>query len=237
MSKSHSPLALSVVAVTQPGDAASTAAEILTFDDRKFGFSHEKTWAAMPAALRGVLDPDRVMESLGAMPARVASAIASLCRIGIERPVTTHRLRDHPGAGLKEVEGLRVGPAVTIRAKATCWYVRAETPVLPILQPRKAHLGEFKLGMYAGMVRRAYCKGPWRRAITEVIDLSGDDGSRRVLTEEDLSLPTDDELNEFIGTYVEAQAIAAAVRAKRGPTRHEPAALPLYDSDPRLPKG
>lgn len=229
MAKSHSPLALSVVSITQPGDAIATAAEILMFDDRKFGFSHDQTWAAMPGALRGVLRADRVKVQLGNLPARVASAISTLCRIGEERPVMTHSLREHPGAGLKEVEGLLVGPEVMIRARASCWYVRSGVPVIPILQPRKADLGELKLSMYAALARRAFCKGDWDQAEVEVIDLSGDDGDRRIISEKSLDLPGDGDLNQFIATYVEAQAIAASARAARGTPEKEPAPLPLYD--------
>jgi hypothetical protein len=207
------------------------------FDDRKFGFSHEKTWSAMPAALRGMLKPESVKIQLGNLPPRVASAITTLCSIGKERPVETYALRDHPGSGLKEIEGLRVGPDVTIRAKASCWYVCAGVPVIPILQPRKSDLGDFKLGVYAALARRAFCKGDWEQARIELIDLSGDDGDRRILGEAALHLPGDDELNEFIATYVEAQALAAAARAAKGPREKTHAPLPLYDVPLRDPDG
>jgi hypothetical protein len=227
--KSHSPLALSVVSVTQPGDAVATAGEILMFDDRKFGFSHDKTWAAMPAALRGLLRAERVRSQLGNLPTRVASAIATLCALGEERPVDTYAFHDHPGAGLRHVEGLLVGPGVTVRARASCWYVRSGIPVIPILQPRKAELGTSKLGMYAALARRAFCKRDWTHAEVEIVDLSGDDGDRRVLTEAELRLPSEEELNGFISTYVEAQAIAAGVRANRAAPEKQPTSLPLYE--------
>jgi hypothetical protein len=229
LARSHAPLALSVVSVTQPGDAAATAAEILMFDDRKFGFSHEKTWAAMPAALRGVLKADRVKEQLGNLPSRVAAAITALCELGEMRPVMTHSFRAHPGAGLKEIQGLRVGPDVMIRAKASCWYVRSDVPLIPILQPRKADLGEAKLGVYAALARRAFCKGDWSHAKVEVVDLSGENGDHRVLDEEMLHIPSEDELNDFLATYVAAQAMAAATRASREAPEKAPTSLPLYD--------
>jgi hypothetical protein len=229
LAKSHSPLALSVVSVTRPGDVVSTASEILQFDDRKFGFSHDPTWAAMPVALRGILKPERVRIQLGNLPTRVASAISTLCQIGKERPVITYDLRDHPNAGLKEVQGLRVGPEVIIRAKATCWYVESGIPVIPILQPRKADLGDFKLGVYAALARRAFCRGDWANAKLEIVDLSGDDGDWRTLAESTLMLPSENELNEFIATYVQAQAMAALARAARGAPDKKPIVLPLYE--------
>jgi len=230
--RSNSPQALSVVTVTHEGNVPLTVQEIMKFDGKIIGFSHARTWAAMPASLRGVLDPEAVLIQLKACHPRVARSIAALCDLGVRRPVTTHNLRDHPDAGLREVEDIRIGPAVKVLAKATCWYVDAGQAVIPILQPRMSRLPIEKLGIYVSLARKAFCRGDWARARLEIIDLSGELGAdvvARVIPEGDLPSIEDGRLQEFLQTYVQAQAIVAKLRAERAGEQPEPRKPPADD--------
>lgn len=219
MSRSNYPQALSVVAVTHQGQVELTAAEITKFDGIRVGFSHERTWSSMPYALQGKFSADAVLKQLGGAHPRVAASIAALCDLGERRPVETFKFADHPGAGLKEVQGLRLGPEVTILAKASCWYMRGDVPVIPVLQPRLTALVPNKMGFYASLARRAFCQGDWVDAVVEVVDLSERDldGTvfAKVFDETDLELASDSDLNAFLATYVEAQKLAVALRARK----------------------
>lgn len=234
MARSNAPQALSVVSVTHEGNVPLTVQEIIKFDTIRVGFSHARTWASMPAALMGAIDPEGIDRQLSGAHPRVAKSIAALCRLGKERPVRTHALRDHPEAGIREIEGLRVGPEVTIAAKATCWFVRDGHPIIPILQPRLSDLGLEKLGIYAALAKRAFCRGDWADAEIEMIDLSGSAGDKvtyaRVIPAAELPVIGDDRLIDFLQTFTEAQRQAQKVRAARAaeqPVKPE-APMPLF---------
>lgn len=221
MSRSNSPQALSVVSVTHEGNVPLTTSEITKFDGSKFGFSHERTWTSLPHALEGIFAADDVIRQFGSqVHPRVAKSIGALCELGKRHPRKTYRFRDHPGSGLKEVEGLRFGPNVVILAKASCWYLDEDGEVvIPVLQPRGTELSDRKLSIYVALVRMAYCKGEWVRARVEVIDLSQSDRDGavvwRVIRETDLPPVTEHEVNEFLQTYLEGQLRAAEIRAAR----------------------
>jgi hypothetical protein len=217
MARSNAPQALSVVTVTQEGDVSATVKEIMKFDGKAIGFSHEKTWASMSAALQGVFTPESVIKQLQTVHPRVAKSIAALCELGLRRPLQTFDLRNFPNSGLRPVEGLRIGPEVMLMAKASCWYVENGEAVIPILQPRLDHLSSEKLAMYASLGRRAFCRRDWVNANIEIIDLSGLGGSKnveaKVIDVNQLPEISEDRLNDFLRTYIEAQSIASALRA------------------------
>lgn len=219
MSRSNYPQALSVVAVTHQGDVPLTAAEITKFDGIRVGFSHERTWASMPFALQGKFSAEAVLRQLGSAHPRVAASISALCELGERRPVETFKFKDHPDAGLKEVQGLRLGPDVTILAKASCWYMRGDQPIIPVLQPRLSSLVPKKLGFYNALARRAFCHGDWVDALIEIVDLSEKDSDGTVIAkvfgEADIPSVSEDELTSFLLTYVEAQKLAAEIRSRR----------------------
>lgn len=219
MARSNAPQALSVISVTHEGNVPMTVQEIVKFDGLQIGFNHSRTWAAMPAALKGVLRPDDVRRQLGGAHPRVAKSISALCRLGMDRPVRTYALSDHPNAGIRSVEGLRIGPEVMVAAKASCWFVRDGRPVIPLLQPRLADVGLEKLAYYAALGRRAFCRGDWIDAIIELIDLSGgeneEEAHARVITEGELPHVEEERLVALLRTFVEAQAQAAQVRTAR----------------------
>ena len=82
MSRSNAPLALSVVTLTDPNSVEETLARITQFDDREFGFNHNRTWASLPAALTGKFDPAAVAKSFTKEPMRVQKCITALCDLG-----------------------------------------------------------------------------------------------------------------------------------------------------------
>ncbi len=239
MARSNVPQALSVVSVTHEGDVERTVKEIMLFDDADFGFSHAKTWSAMPAALRGIFTGEQVARQYTRAHPRVAKSIAALCVLGQARPVTTFDLRDHPNAGIRPVQGMRIGPGVIVAAKATCWYVKDDRAVIPILQPRKAGLSQDKLAIYARLARLAFCTAEWASADIEIVDLSGDDRSTeavaRVLSEASLPHVEDDRVVALLRTYAEAHIIASEERAKKPkPQRRRPSDQPmLFENPPR----
>ena len=200
---------------------AATVTEIMKFDGKVIGFSHARTWAAMPAALQGVLSPESILEQLRGAHPRVAKSIAALCELGVQRPVRTHDLRNYPNAGLRPVADLRIGPNVTIMAKASCWHVANGEAVIPILQPRLSELSLDKLAIYASLATRAFCRGDWASAKVEIVDLSGPSGSQhamaRIVPQTDLPAIEDERLVAFMRTFVEAQEIVAKLREARPP--------------------
>lgn len=93
MLKSSKPLALSVATITEPGNVELTVQRIMEFDGRPFGFNHDRTWAAMPWALRGVFDPRSVEASLHDVHPRVKACIVALCKFGRSSPLETKAFR------------------------------------------------------------------------------------------------------------------------------------------------
>lgn len=227
MSRSNSPLALSVVTLTVPGDVAATLANIKSFDDQKFGFSHDQTWRAMAFALRGELRPDAVAVSFAKTPARVQRCIVALCEFGIAHPKETRRFADYPEAGLRAVAFIDWDPEVHVRVKATCWYVEGGKVVIPILQPRKSELSPEQLAVYVRLVEQAYCQGDWVMAAIALIDLSGDDDlpTARLIDVESLPPVSDALISRYVQTFVEAKKLADADRkAREKPKREVPMA-------------
>jgi len=234
MARSNAPQSLSVVSVTHPGSVELTAYEIMKFDGKRIGFTHDRTWAAMPMALTGKFDAEAVLRQLGSAHPRVARSIAGLCALGQEKPLETFRFRDHPDAGIKEVEGLRLGPDVTIVARASCWHVREGVAIIPLLQPRTTELDLRKLGIYTALGRRAFCKGDWVSAKIEIVDLSQSDADKnveaRIFTEADVPEIDDEELNAFLKVYIQGQELAASIRAAKASEKKpkEPPPMPLF---------
>ena len=217
MSRSNSPLALSVVTLTMPGDVAATFERITEFDDSDFGFNHNQTWAAMPKALRGVFEPDSVSRSFSKTPKRVQKCITALCEIGKTTPLKTMGFLDFPESGLKTVEAIDWDPDVSVRVKATCWHVVADKARILLLQPRKRALEPLRLSAYVKLARRAYCQGDWINAGIDLIDLSGDEEvvKGNFLDVENLPGISDRELREFVETFIEAKRLADKERARR----------------------
>lgn len=217
MPRSSAPLALSVVTLTVPGDVQETLSRITAFDDRDFGFNHNQTWAAMPAALRGTLDPAGVEKSFSRTPIRVQRCIVALCHLGKAEPRDTKKFADYPDAGVKTVEWIDWDPEVRVRVKATCWYVAGSRVVIPVLQPRKAALDPERLAVYVRLVRQAYCQGDWIDALVELLDLSGDGDEVSAHPIDIASLPhvSDSRIAQYVQTFVEAKKRADAKRALR----------------------
>lgn len=225
MSRSNAPLALSVVNLTNPDSVDETVFRITQFDDREFGFNHNRTWASVPKALTGKFDPAAVAKSFTKEPVRVQRCITALCDLGVRRPLETRSFAEHPEAGLRYVAPIEWDPSVTVRVKACCWYVRDRQVVLPVLQPRKDPLNDEQLGVYLRLVRQAYCQGDWVDALVEIIDLSGEGEVVAVpLDEASMSLAEDAIIRRYVKTFVEAKRIADAKRAERPKKRVE---LPL----------
>jgi len=216
MSRSNAPLALSVVTLTVPGNVEATVSRITEFDDRDFGFNHNQTWASLPLALRGVLRPESVEGSFKMAPPRVQKCIVALCELGLRSPRETMRFVDHPGAGLRAVESIDWDPEVRVRVKGSCWYMREDTPVIPMLQPRKAALELERLSVYMLLARRAYCQGDWVDADLDLIDLSGDEPvSASVIAARDLAGVPEMTVNEYVHTFVAAKRKADHLRTER----------------------
>ncbi len=222
MARSSSPQALSIVSVTHPESVELTKQEILKFDDRNFGFSHDRTWLCLPDSLKGKFTADTVIRQFGSKThPRIAGAIAALCDLGARQPRDTYRFRDFKNAGQNEVQGLRYGPEVTILARASCWYVERGVIRIPILQPRADALSLSKLGIYLALARKAYCRDVWKEAEIEIIDLSEKDADgsviARVLTADMIPLATDAQVGDFLDVYLEAKRDVDEIRAARGP--------------------
>lgn len=104
--------------------------------------------------------------------------------------------------------------------------------MIPILQPRMSRLPIEKLGIYAALGRKAFCRGEWGPARLEIIDLAGEPGAEvvaRVIPEGDLPSMEDDRLQEFLQTYVQAQAIVAELRAEKPAEAPKPPKSPSDD--------
>ena len=233
MPRSNSPLALSVVAATQIGDVPATSQCILEFDGIKFGFSHEQTWRSMTPALKGIITPKAAKRGFVTEHPRVRESIVTLCEIGCSDPKETHAFANYPRAGIKEVQGLRISDDCIIRAKASCWYVENDTPVIPILQPRKSEFPLEKRAIYLALAKKAFCRGDWSNGKVRLIDLAGDSGSYFLADETELPHISDESLNEFIATYLEGVALANEQREQQ-PERYKtrgkkPPESPLFD--------
>ena len=225
MSRSNAPLALSVVTLTDPESVDRTVSRITQFDDREFGFNHNRTWSSLPKALTGKFDPAAVARSFTKEPVRVQRCITALCDFGMRRPLETRSFVDHPEAGLRTVTPIDWDPSVTVRVKACCWYVSGGQVVLPVLQPRKDPLNGEQLSVYLRLVRQAYCQGDWVDAVVEIIDLSGE-GEVVAVPIQEVSIPRagDALIGRYVKTFVEAKRIADGKRAERP---HKKVKLPL----------
>lgn len=214
--RSSAPLALSVASMTVPGDVKATVDRIMEFDGASIGFTHDRTWNALPAARRGVIKPTSTIASPGTH-SRVENCIRALCVLGESDPVETRRFADFPESGLRSINGIEWGPGVVIKVRGVCWYVRDGRPFIPLLQPRKAPLLEGGLGLYNYLGRQAFCNGDWRRAGLEIIDLSGDDEDvvAHVLSDDDIPILTDGQVAQYVSTYLEAKRQVEAIRVAR----------------------
>lgn len=234
ITRSNAPLALSVAAVTEPGNVRATIERIMEFDDAKIGFSHAPTWAAMPEARRGVIKSSSEHIVFGGTHPRVESCIRALCALGEQAPVETRRFADYPDAGLRAINDIEWGPNVIIKVKGVCWYVQNGVPIVPLLQPRKSVLAEERTALYVYLGRQAFCKGDWFRAETEVVDLSGEDKlvSASIIQERDLAALSDSRVKSFVSTFVEAKAAVDVIRAARPKKPSKPKGDDLFDPKP-----
>jgi hypothetical protein len=200
--------------MTIPGSVEKTAAQISKFDSGGFGFSHDYTWAVMHQALRGVFTPEAVRASLVNKHPRVVKCVEALCALGRNLKLDTRSFADFPDSGLRPISMLQWGPEVSVRVKASCWYIdKFDRPILPILQPRKEPLDTQGLAVYLALVRQAFCKGDWSIALPQLVDLSGEDkdgAEAKIINENELPQISDDLLGDYVRTYVEAKKLAEA---------------------------
>jgi hypothetical protein len=217
MSRSNAPLALSVVSLTEPDDVDKTLANITQFDDRKFGFNHNRTWASMPAALRGVLDPDAVAKSFGNEHVRVQRCITALCELGLNVKLETRRFVDFPAARLRTITPIAWDPDISVRVKGCCWYVKDGRTTIPLLQPRMTPLELERLQVYLRLGRQAFCQGDWVDALVALVDLAGEDDcvEAQILSEAQIGVASDAVLTRYVKTFVEAKKAADKKRASR----------------------
>jgi hypothetical protein len=229
MNRSNSPLALSVVCMTEPGNIDQTLFNITQFDERPFGFSHDRTWNVIPIALRGIFAPDAVGASLPHVPVRVQRCIIALCELGRDLKLNTHAFRDYPAAGLRPITPIAWDPSVTVRVKGSCWFVENGRPVIPLLQPRKSPLSTERLSVYMRLGKQAFCQGDWVDAGLKLIDLAGDTDpvEATIFDEADIGVASDSLLTTYVKTYTEAKKFADQQRAER--PRRKPARLPMDD--------
>ena len=228
--RSNSPLALSVATITEPGNVRLTVDRMLEFDDAKIGFTHAKTWGAMPAARRGVIKSDSAHLVYPGTHPRVAACIKALCELGERAPVETRRFVDFPQSGLTIARKIEWGPEVTITVRGVCWFIQSDIPVIPLLQPRKASLPDEKLCLYATLGRQAFCNGDWSHGNVELVDLSGEDGVyASVIARSDLVEISESRIRDFVQTYREAKSIADDVRAARPKPMLKPKGDDLFD--------
>ncbi len=231
--RSSSPQALSVASVTEPGNVKLTVERMLEFDDAKIGFTHAKTWAAMPAARRGVIKSSSSQLVYPGTHPRVESCIRALCELGERSPVETKRFADFPQSGLTINRQLEWGPGVTINVKGVCWYVDGQNPIIPLLQPRKLGLADEKLCLYAELGQNAYCNGDWANGRVEIVDVSGeDDVWAEVIEHKDIGQLSENRVREFVDTYLEAKQVADKIRSARPKPATKPRGDDLFDLPP-----
>lgn len=193
-----------------------TVDRLLEFDDAKFGFTHARTWGAMPVARRGVIRSTSSSLVYPGTHPRVEACIKALCELGERALVETKRFEDFPSAGLTTNRVLEWGPGVSITVKAVCWYIKDGVPIIPLLQPRKAGIKEEALSLYASLGSQAYAKGDWVRAKAEVVDLAGEDEVfASVIETADLKVLSDSRIRQYVDTYMQAKKIVDEVRSKR----------------------
>lgn len=229
--RSNTPLALSVASMTSPGDVRATVDRIMEFDDAKIGFTHAPTWAAMPAAMRGVIkSTSKHLVFAGTHP-RVENCIRALCFLGEKNPVETKRFADFPESGLRPVTDIEWGPAVTIKVKGVCWYVRDGTPIIPLLQPRKSGLSDEALALYAALGKQAFCRDDWYNGQIELVDLAGDDDvvTAQVIAESELPALSAAQVALAVATFVEAKAAVDLIRASKPKKPPKPKSPGLFD--------
>jgi hypothetical protein len=219
--------------VTVPNDIIQTSKNILHLDAGSFGFSHDRTWNSMPAALTGQFSRQAAFDSLSNVHPRIRDAISTLCDIGQSEPRETRAFSAFPASGIRPVQGLRISEECVIRAKATCWYVDKGVPVIPILQPRLAQFEPIQLARYCALAKKAFCNGDWSSANIGLIDLAGGEGTYSVFSEHDLPTVDDEALNEFVATYLLGFEAAKETRAadpeKFKPRGKKPPEAPLFD--------
>jgi hypothetical protein len=217
MSRSNAPLALSVVALTEPGDVERTLFNITQFDNRPFGFNHERTWSVLPIALRGIFEPYAVGASMPNVPPRVQRCIVALCTLGKQLKLNTHAFRDYPDAGLRTATPIQWDPEITVRVKGSCWFVEGGRPWIPLLQPRKANLSNERLSVYLRLGRQAFCQGDWIDAGLKLVNLAGDEDvvKATMFDEHEIGTASDGLMAEYVKTYVEAKRTADSQRAER----------------------
>lgn len=230
--RSNAPQALSVAAVTSPGDVRATVDAIMEFDDAKIGFTHGPTWAALASSRRGVIKSGSSHLVFPGTHPRVESCIRALCELGERAPQETRRFSDHPDSGLKAMNNIEWAPNVVVKVKGACWYVKDGTPYIPLLQPRKTALAEERLSLYCTLGRRAFCKGDWYNGQIELIDLSGQERAVTASLIYEIDLPTlsDARINQFVGTYLEAKAQVDVIRAARPKKPPKPKSPDLFDT-------
>jgi hypothetical protein len=150
--------------------------------------------------------------------------------------VEARRFSDFPEARLKPINDIEWGPGVTIKVRGVCWFVRDDRAVIPLLQPRKKGLSEGGLALYSALGRQAHCKGDWREALIDLIDLSGDDEEVVAQPIYDSDLPKLNErmIAQYITTYVAAKERADVLRAAKPKRPPKPKDRGLFDppSDP-----
>jgi hypothetical protein len=227
IARSNSPLALSVAAMTVPGNVPATVDRILEFDDAKIGFTHATTWAALPAARRGVVKSSSVGLVYPGTHPRVEACIRALCELGERAPVETRRFADYPESGLRPINDIEWAPNVILKVKGVCWYVRDGVPIIPLLQPRKAGLEEHALSLYASLGHQAFCHDDWYNGIVELVDLSGEGPAvnATVIAAHELPSLSPAHIAQAVNTFVEAKVIVDGIRAarpKKPPKSHGP---------------
>lgn len=228
--RSSKPLALSVASITEPGNVSLTVDRMLEFDEAKIGFTHAKTWGAMPEARRGIFKSTSAGIIHAGTHPRVEACIRALCELGERAPVETRRFTDFPQSGLTTTKAIEWGPGVTINVRGVCWHIVDSKPIIPLLQPRKAPLPDEKLALYATLGRQAFCTGDWSHGDVELVDISGDDEVyANVVPSYDLGSISDRRIREFVQTYLEAKSIADGIRSSRPKSKEKPKGDDLFD--------
>jgi hypothetical protein len=231
--RSSSPLALSVAAVTTPGDVPRTIDRIMEFDDARIGFTHSDTWAAMPVARRGVVKSESAHVVYPGTHPRVEACIRALCVLGEKEPVETRRFADYPESGLRPVNDIEWAPNVIVKVKGVCWFVRDGVPFIPLLQPRKAGLPEEGMALYVSLGRQAFCRDDWYNGRIELVDLSGEGAvEARVISDHELPVLSSAQVANFVNTFVEAKAAVDVIRAAKPKKPPKPKGPDLFDQKP-----
>lgn len=229
-SRSSNPQALSVASMTEPGNVSLTVDRLLEFDQVRIGFTHARTWAAMPAARRGVFSSKSSGLMYPGTHPRVEACIRALFELGEQAPVDTKRFEEFPAAGLTTNRAIEWGPGVSINVKAVCWYVKDGVPVIPLLQPRKMAIKEEALSLYARLGVQAYAKGDWVGAKIEIVDLSGEgEVVADVIADHQLGSLSESRIRAYVDTYMQAKKIVDEIRSERPKPMPKPKSDDLLD--------